>query len=110
MTWEEKLAALKALTPTHLEMRKPGDWYVAACSRETKVPGHCMLSGTYGNGKTPQEAVEDDWAQITAPGHDVIIDAMDPAVRRKARWNGSMWEITPDPFVSPSVARSVFQA
>ncbi len=62
MNWEQKLAVLNALTETSLKMRKPGDWYVDAVGRN--IGGDGFLTGTYGNGKTPQEAVEDDWRKI----------------------------------------------
>lgn len=86
MTTDEKFAALKALTPTHLEMRKPGDWYVRACSRE--CGDGAMLVSHYGNG-TPQEAIEDDWRQISAHPR-VIINVMGKD-RREVFWNGYMW-------------------
>ncbi len=91
MTWQQKLAALKALTSTHLEMRSPGDWYVAAYSREVSVG--CMLKGRYGNGETPEAAVDDDWRQIAEnPEGKIVINAMSPEKRREVRWNGFMWE------------------
>lgn len=83
MTTEEKLMALKALTPTRLEMRKPGDWYVLASYRDLEEGG--MLRGAYGNGETPQAAIDDDWAQISAAPIVVTKD-------RRVRWNGYMWE------------------
>src|SRR3990167_1741808 len=36
VTWEQKLAALKSLTETHLKMREPGNWYVSAHAREVQ--------------------------------------------------------------------------
>jgi hypothetical protein len=97
MTWEEKLMALKALCPTHLEMRAPGNWYVSAHGRETQRPGDDILVGAYGNGKTPEAAVEDDWRQVTARECYVVLNAMVPERRRRIRWNGFMWEETIDP-------------
>lgn len=88
MTTDEKLAALKALTPTHLEMRSPGDWYVSAYSRECKQGA--MLHGNYGNGTTPQAAIDDDWNQIST-AQCVVINAYSKT-RREVRWNGFMWE------------------
>jgi len=91
MTWEEKLAALKALANTHLEMRAPGDWYVSAYARE--VGGNGMLEGRYGNGRTPQEAVEDDWEKMTAklPADRYIVVYASGEDRQQYRWNGYMW-------------------
>jgi hypothetical protein len=89
MTWQEKFAALQRLCPTHLEMRKPGDWYVAAHRREMTYAGYGFLSGRYGNGATPEEAVEDDWRQV-AEGDPwyVVLDAMGPS-RRHLRWDAA---------------------
>lgn len=90
MTYEQKLAALKALTPTHLEMREPGNWYVSAYARECRLNTHGLI-GHYGNGKTPEDAINDDWEQISTNPR-VIINAMSPDNRREVRWNGFMWE------------------
>lgn len=93
MTWEEKLAALKALTPTHLEMRKPGDWYVSAYGREIQTYVSCTLLSDYGNGASPEEAVEDDWQRMTKlpPGGYIVLHATTDK-RRHVVWNGYMWE------------------
>lgn len=90
MTTDEKLMALKALTPTCLEMCKPCDWYVSAHARETKKSKEDeMLTRRYGNGATPQAAIDDDWEQIsTAP--IVVLNA--GTDRREVRWSGYMWE------------------
>lgn len=87
MTTDEKLMALKALTPTHLEMRAPGDWYVRAYARE--VEERSMLAGRYGNGATPHDAIEDDWRQI-ATGEIIRTNG-----KGRVRWNGYMWEDVP---------------
>lgn len=83
MTTDEKLMALKSITSTHLEMRSPGDWYVRAYDRDASRG--MMLHGIYGNGSTPQEAIEDDWKQVST----------EPKMKsgdRYFRWNGYMWE------------------
>jgi hypothetical protein len=91
LTWEQKLAACQALAECSLKMRKPGDWYVST-SVETIERGHeGMLVGRYGNGPTPEAAVEDHWRQITADDvKALVVRAMYPD-RRKVRWNGFMW-------------------
>lgn len=85
MDWQQKLHALKAITSTHLEMREPDDWYVRAHARS--IEDGTMLRGAYGDGATPQAAVESDWAQMTALGVVVVLKD-----NRRVRWNGFMWE------------------
>ena len=100
MNWEQKLAACKALRPygTGLRMRSPGDWYVEQIGLEVIEEGHRgMLVGRYGNGATPEAAVEDHWAKLTASDvAAVVLNAMGPD-RREVRWNGFMWEDLPTP-------------
>ena len=91
MNWEQKLMALKALCDTHLCMRKPGDWYVSAYGRDVVESEGCILAGSYGNGRTPQEAVESDWSVIAEPGHALKITG-----KGYMRWNGFMWETLRD--------------
>ncbi len=88
MEWQQKFAAIQAFAgsyDTYICMRKPDDWYVS-CGMS--VGGNGMLHGKYGNGATPQAAVEDHWAQYEALPFDRY------AVNRenkRARWNGFMW-------------------
>lgn len=91
MNWEQKLAAIQALGDTSLRMRKPGDWYVSSTRME--IGGDGMLSGEYGNGRTPEEAVEEHWRIYTnlPPGKFIVIGAYTDK-RRQVRWNGYMWE------------------
>ena len=92
MTWEEKLAACAAIGhEIGLRMRKPGDWYVE--HRGVEVKEGPMLASRYGNGETPQLAVEDHWQQLTvlAPREYVVLDAGSGERRRAVRWNGFMW-------------------
>jgi hypothetical protein len=96
MTWEEKLSALQVLCDTSLRMRKPGDWYVSATGREIGGDDTGMLTGLYGNGPTPQAAVEDDWKQMTElpVRRYIVIGAMGPN-RKHFRWAGYMWREVP---------------
>ena len=87
MNWEQKLAALQAFADTSICMRKPGDWYV---HMRAELKGDGVLSSASGNGRTPEEAVEDHWRKVTAPGAVIVRDAMN-AARREVRWNGFMW-------------------
>lgn len=95
MTWEQKLAALQALMPdTCLRMRKPGDWYVDARGRS--IGGDGLLHGNYGNGKTPEAAIENDWLQMTEIPSDRYIVVQCGGERRQFRWSGFMWsEVKP---------------
>ncbi len=87
LDWQEKLAALKVLTPTHLEMRAPGDWYVAAHGRV--VVGAKQALGKYGNGENPSAAVEDDWSQIVT---NLPSDRAIQVKGKSYRWAGFMWK------------------
>lgn len=93
LDWEEKLSALQALTDTCLRMRSPGDWYVMAHGR--CIGGDGFLRGSYGNGKTPQEAVEDDWRQMTTHPLSSYIVVGSGEKERRVRWNGFMWVDVP---------------
>jgi hypothetical protein len=97
MNWEEKFAALCALTETSLKMREPGDWYVSASSRD--VGGDGFLTGVYGNGRTPQEAVEDDWMQLaeSLPSDRYIVLGGHRKSRKCVRWTGFMWVEVKEP-------------
>ena len=89
MTWEEKLAACQALAECHLRMRKPGDWYV---SHMVDVATGCVLEGRYGNGRTPIEAVEAHWRELTdLKGDERVVSNALREDRREVRWNGYMW-------------------
>lgn len=89
MTWEEKLSACQALAECSLRMRKPGDWYV---SHLVEVVNGPMLQSRYGNGGTPQDAVEDHWTQLTElKAHECLVVNSMTDQRREVRWNGYMW-------------------
>jgi hypothetical protein len=93
LTWEQKLAALQCLADTSLRMRKPGDWFVNANDRF--VCGNALQTGSFGNGKSPQEAVEDDWEKMTELSSGRYVQVRDG---KRYRWNGFMWlDVTPDP-------------
>jgi len=83
------LSALKALTPTHIEMRKPGDWYVSAYARTVRDGN--LLRGAYGEGRSPDEAVINDWKEISKAA---CVRIGGDGAERTVRWNGFMWEDT----------------
>lgn len=93
LTWEQKLSALQNLCEVHLCMRKPGDWYVSA---DMSIKDNSVLIGTYGNGTTPQEAVEDHWFIYTTEANPLKpIVAGRGGERKYWVWSGFMWkEIT----------------
>lgn len=99
MHWETKLHALNALAECKLLMRKPGDWYV---SQQVDVRrGHCLV-GVYGNGATPQEAVEDHWNLLTTlPADEYLVGREfwegETCTRKAVRWNGFMWDHVKEP-------------
>lgn len=94
MNWEEKLAAIKSIDGSvSLVMRKPGDWYVSTHAEVTGGELHSVLSSPYGNGRTPQAAVEDHWRQLVdelPQDQYIVLNAMQ-SNRRHVRWNGHMW-------------------
>jgi hypothetical protein len=95
MTWEEKLQAIRSLDcEAHLRMRKPGDWYV---SSRIEVGGDGILSGAYGDGTNPEEAVLETWNKFVTElksGYFLVLHAYTPK-RKEVRWSGFMWEDLP---------------
>jgi hypothetical protein len=87
MTWEKKLAAIQVLGDTSLHMRCPGSWYVT-CRGRTIQNGK-RFHQISGIGRTPEEAVNDDWDQIASPG--IIVAFHGRGGSRKVQWNGSTW-------------------
>ena len=91
MNWEQKLQALMSLGEFKLNMRRPGDWYVYVPAVEIK-DGHILKSGA-GNGRTPEEAVDAYWSEVTelSRGERLVVGAYSEN-RREVLWNGFMWE------------------
>lgn len=94
MNWEQKLQAMKALCGDFsvcLMMRCPGNWYVSARGRECY--DGVILRGNYGNGRTPAEAVENDWRECVEelPSDQCLMINYKQPNQRKVRWNGYMW-------------------
>lgn len=90
MTWEQKLAALQVLAETSIRMRSPGDWYVSA-NMQIGSKDSCLLVGTYGNGATPQEAVENHWNKyaMNLPADQYLVVGVAPY--KCYRWGEYMW-------------------
>lgn len=92
MDYQQKFAAIKSLCPSiHLSMRKVGDWYVSLPGLERSM--NSMLMSLGDSGRTPEEAIEHTWAQLTNIPFDsyIVIGAMGPH-RKHYRWNDFMWE------------------
>lgn len=89
LSWEQKLAACAALAEVSLKMRKPGDWYVC---QSVNIKRKHTLSGNYGNGTSPEDAIADHWKVLTEllkPDECIVIGI--GAGRKGYRWNGFMW-------------------
>ena len=75
LSWEQKLQALQALAEypenTAVRMRKPGDWYCSVSGIEVKN-GH-SLTGKYGNGDTPEEAVSNCFLVLTTLAENEVL-------------------------------------
>ena len=103
MDWQQKAEALASLTELAICFREKqwrigGDepWYV---QQKIDIRDGCCLHGAYGNGYTPQEAIEDHWKRLvddlSSDQYLVIEAAADK--RRAVRWNGFMWQDMPEP-------------
>jgi hypothetical protein len=89
MNYEEKFQAINALCEASLLMRKPGDWYV---SQSTEIKNGSVLEGRYGNGITPETAIEDHWEALTnLDDHEYVVFRKGEE-RQAVKWNGFMWE------------------
>ena len=96
MSWQEKAAALNALSEITIKMRDINDWYVHQ-NIEIGAADSSVLTGSYGNGDTPHNAVEDHWNIFTSlvrPQYIVLVPTR-PMERRHVRWNGYMWADLP---------------
>lgn len=89
--YEQMFAAINALAPASVMMRKPGDWYVRQSGVDVKRGR--LLCSAYGNGDSPEAAIRDHWTKLTsvAAPHYIVLIAGGPG-RTAVRWNGFMWE------------------
>lgn len=85
-TWEEKLSVLQAISNVALRMRAIGDWYVDS---NMAIAGGGTVQGGYGNGATPQEAVEKHWdLYVTNLPKDRFIDV---GTKQYQRFSDFVW-------------------
>ena len=88
-TWEDRLAAMQALTECSLRMRSPGNWYVET---SVEIGDGAILSSAYGNGETPEQAVEQTWKNVTTLRDDQYLAVRRHGERLNAMWDGDAWK------------------
>lgn len=95
LTTQQKWEAIKALDRrASIECRDLGDFYISA---EMHVAdGSGVIIGKYGNGTTPEAAVEEHWDIYSNLSDDEYIAGdlrQDDGtyVHYRKRWNGFMW-------------------
>lgn len=101
MDWQQKAAALDALAEIEIKIRKPGDWYV---HQHVEIKDDCIMRGEYGNGRTPEEAIEDHWQRLVVNIEQTPLYLVARAMRdtrRAVKWNGFMWMDYPEPSRPP---------
>jgi hypothetical protein len=95
MDWQEKAAALDALAEIEIRFRKPGDWFV---NQDVAIKDDHCLVGAWGNGETPQAAIEDHWkVLVEEPKFPLYLVARSGDRRRAVSWNGFMWADVHEP-------------
>jgi hypothetical protein len=90
MDYQQKTAALFALGgDPSIRFRKIGDWYV---NQDVSVRDRDVMIGRFGNGVTPQEAIEEHWKELveSLEPHQYLV-VRQHGERRAVRWNGFMW-------------------
>lgn len=93
MTYEQKMEAMNALNGSvMISMRKPGDWFCSITGVE--IGNGKLLSSEYGNGTSPESAIENLWTILTEleDNEYLVLNAMVRDLRRHVRWNGFMWK------------------
>ena len=93
LTWEEKLEIIQSIEGmfsfnTFLAMRKPGNWYVQSRTH-IYTENSPMIHGNYGNGKTPQEAVENHFKIYV---EDIKDNQYVEYEGKKYRFEGHIWK------------------
>jgi hypothetical protein len=89
-TWEDRLGAMKVLGDVTLHMRKPGDWY--ASHSNVGISNGAIVSSGAGNGRTPEEAVNDLWRGLTQISDGEWIAVGHGDNRINAVWDGDAWK------------------
>lgn len=92
MKFKQKAEALNALSEISIRINHYGKWYV---SQRTEIKDGGILKGEYGDGDTPEEAINNHWRVLVdnlANNCYLVINATDKKLRRAVRWNGFMWQ------------------
>lgn len=92
MNYQQKAEALDSLSEISILIRSYTDWYV---SQSVEIKDGVILKSDYGNGNTPEAAINNHWAILVDDLADncyVVINATDKKLRRAFRWNGFMWK------------------
>lgn len=92
LTVDQKFEILQQISDLSLKMRSPGSWYVDCPKRY--IGGDGFLRGAFGNGKTPQEAIENDFSQIVTylPNDRYIVIDDSVGKRKNYKFNGYIWK------------------
>jgi hypothetical protein len=81
MNWEEKFEIMKNMTHTEICMRKPSDWYISSWMN--------IAGGSYGEGHTPEEAINNQWELMTTRSFEISSWKHDG--KEYLRWNGFLF-------------------
>lgn len=95
MNTQQKAEALNALAEISVMIRKANDWYV---SQSVEVKNGNILEGEYGNGTTPDEAIENHWLKLVddLPANKYLVLGAYGENRKAVKWNGYRWEDYPE--------------
>lgn len=97
-TWQDRFAAIQVLGDASVRMRKPGDWYVSQTGVE--IGDGRLLSSVGGDGRTPDEAIETHWRNLTTLPEGKFLSLRRDGQRLCAAWDGDGWKTwTVDPTV-----------
>ncbi len=91
LTIDQKADILQAIGKLTVHRRSASNWYATVDGIEVKQGS--FLCGDYGNGKTPEAAIDDCFRVLTElkRGEYLVKNAYGES-RRAMRWNGFMWQ------------------
>jgi hypothetical protein len=102
MDWQQKAEALAALGELSIKFRER-EWRIGASEpwyvqQRVEIKDGGTLCGAYGNGRTPQDAIEDHWRCLVEQlGDRYLVVNAGGEDRRAVRWNGFMWAAVREP-------------
>lgn len=103
MDFQQKAAALNALSTISIKMRGPNDWY---CSNGVEIKSGGMLESGCGNGGTPEKAALALWSILVDRikiGSYLVVNAGN-SQRHACKWNGFMWEAENEEIIQAPIA------